>query len=558
MNINRKQTTSLLGALAGSLMLLVGVLALAGQSGPAVHAASLSQGESLTPLVTITQPALNALLTRTPQLVEITYNCGLGTSCLGANQVRAVSLTVNGDTGPYHPASLAFSDTLGGLYTCTWSLNDQDYVSHALRARALNAWGNVGTSPLLTVCVDTLPPHGAAITAPAHIATPTFTVSWSASDGSGAIYYDLQYRRNDQASWTGWLTHSDTTSRTFVAPAQVMEGGRHYTFRMQASDRGRNLSSWVTTTVRAGRYHLYLPLVVHRHPLPWQQGTGSQDVRFRTPSGCGSATWYAGTPGADGVWKSTDNAQTWSQVAGLQPDAYPVVANPANCDEAFVAVWGAGVYRLTGDTSTAINGDLGEPYLYGLTLSGATLYAGTSSQGVYKTSLDDIHWQPANDGMDDLRIRSLHALGTNLYAGSRGCALHISPDGGSTWGVQKVLTTNCDDAQVWSVARVQQTLYAGLGLEKGLYYLDVGLWKRVVSVPARSIYGLAYDENGHLYVSAYEAGIYRCPVDANGRLTSCEPHNLGLTTLDTREIRIHGDLVVVSSDDGVWYRPSLP
>jgi len=554
MNVKHKRTISLPLAFIGSLALLAGVLALAGQGGPVARAAPLNQGAD-SPVVTITQPAPNAILTRTPQLLKIEYACGVGTLCLGTAQVSAVSLTVHGEAGPYYPASLAFSDTLGGLYTYTWPLDDQDYVTHALRARARSQGGDVGASPLVTVHIDTIPPRETTITAPTYTENPTFTVSWSASDGSGLVRYDLQYRRDDLLSWTTWLTHSDVASHTFT----VAEKGHRYTFRMQAADRGDNLSDWVTATTRAGPFALYLPVIVRNYPPPWQQGIGSQGIRFRTPSGCGGAVWYAGTSGQDGVWKSTDSAQTWTKIADLQPDAYPVVANPTHCNQAFAAVWGSGVYELAGASApTAINNNLGEHHLYGLALTGTTLYAGASSQGIYTTSVNNVNWQAANDGIDDLRIRSLHTVGANLYAGGRDCAIYVSPDGGALWGVHKVLTTDCDDAQVWSVAEAQGALFAGLGLEKGLYYLDGALWRQVTAIPARTVFGLAFDDvRGYLYVSAYGAGIYRCRVDA-GKPTHCSAHNLELTNLNTREIRIHDDLAVVSSDDGLWYRPLLP
>jgi hypothetical protein len=122
-----------------------------------------------------------------------------------------------------------------------------------------------------------------------------------------------------------------------------------------------------------------------------------------------------------------------------------------------------------------------------------------------------------------------------------------------------VLTAGCDDAQVWSVAEVKNTLYAGLGLEKGLFYLDGVVWTPVVGLPGGNVYGLAFDApNDYLYASVHGAGVYRCQVDGAGKPATCSPYNLGLTTLDTREIHIHNDLLVVGSDDGVWYRPLLP
>jgi hypothetical protein len=557
MNTNLKRTMHLSFAFIGSLVLLAGVLALAGQVS---HAAPSGQGTVFIPVITITQPAPNTILTHTPQLVTIEYNCGAGTLCLGTNQISAVSVTVNADAGPYYAAAPAFSGTLGGSYTYAWSLGDQDYVVHKLRARARNGWGDVGTSAPITVYVDTIPPRQNVITAPAYTENTSFTISWSASDGSGQVRYNLQYRRDDQPSWTEWLTDSQATSQMFIGSAQMVQEGHYYAFRMRARDRANNQSDWVTATTRVGRYYLYLPFIAHGFPPPWRQGAGSQSIRFRTPSACGSNTWYAGTSNTDGVWKSTDSAQTWHKVADLQPFAYPVVANPANCNDAFVSVWGEGIYRLSGTAGPmTINDDLDELYVYGLALSNATLYAGTFSQGVYKTNINNVNWQPVNNGIRDRHIRSLHVQGTNLYAGGRDCNVYVSPNGGGSWEEQTLLTTDCDDAPVRSVLEVEGTLYAGLGQEKGLYYLDGETWGPVTAIPTGTVNGLAYDDvNGNLYVSVYGAGICRCPVEAGGKVSDCSNHDLALLSLDTWEVRLHNNQLVIGSDDGVWYRTLIP
>jgi hypothetical protein len=49
----------------------------------------------------------------------------------------------------------------------------------------------------------------------------------------------------------------------------------------------------------------------------------------------------------------------------------------------------------------------------------------------------------------------------------------------------------------------------------------------------------------------------KCRVDAS-KPTHCSAHNMGLMTLNTREIYIHDDLAVAGSDDGLWYHPLLP
>lgn len=320
---------------------------------------------------------------------------------------------------------------------------------------------------------------------------------------------------------------------------------------------------------------LYLPLLwrdtptatptATATPSPWARGEGPSSGRFYTPSACSSGssmTWYAGMA-QGGVWRSLDSAQSWAPIALPSTDAFLMVANPADCSQAFVAVWGQGVYQLNDTDPTAINAGLGELYPYGLAVQGNILYVGTNSQGVFETTINDINWQPINNGINDRRIRTLYVApdnNTSFYAGSRGCRLYASQDGGKSWDEHQVLRDNCEDAQVWSVLPVTNTLYAGLGLEKGLYQQKTeGNWSRVEDIPDKTIYGLAHDsQKKALYVSTYGEGVYRCDLNGAGETTGCQAYNEGLGALKMRGIQIHGGLIVAGSDDGIWYRPLLP
>lgn len=225
--------------------------------------------ETYTPVVTITQPIADAILTTTHRTypVHVAYTCG--TTCVGSALLDSVSVTVDGGV-TYHEA---VSEAVLGQYVYTWTLpEDEDFVTHTLIAQARNGWGNVGTSDPVTVYVDTVAPQTALITVPNYTENTTFTVSWSAADGSGVVRYDLQVQRDDQASWTGWVTGSSQTAQVFTVTQQEAEEGHDYTFRMRARDKGHNASDWVEAATRVGRYRLYLPLVVRNYP-PQPEGS---------------------------------------------------------------------------------------------------------------------------------------------------------------------------------------------------------------------------------------------------------------------------------------------
>lgn len=394
-------------------------------------------------------------------------------------------------------------------------------------------------------------------------------ITESATIGGGA-WYSLTI---DGIVWEGEFgpstTPDDVTFQVQVTgiPTTALASGYLITntaMMIDLTGAGTLPSGTAKAAIRIMPMRIFLPLVVHGYPPVWKQGGNTDNVRFHTPSGCGSDAWYAGTPdaGVVGVWKSTDSAQIWTKIdVALSPDPYPVVANPndPNCNQAFVSVWGPGIYHITDDAAEPVNDGLGETYVYALAITGTTLYAGTDSMGIYKTDIDTIAWRDVNIGIDEdrRRIRSLTVIGNRVYAGARACTLYVSYDEGESWpDRQIVLTDGCNDAQIWSIAEVNGVRYAGLGQGKGLYYNSGSGWQKVGAIDGYTVYGLAYDgANGYLYVSTYGSGIYRCRVSETGMVQDCPHYNPGLTTLNMREIKIHDELLVAGSDDGIWYLP---
>ena len=429
-------------------------------------------------------------------------------------------------------------------------------VGYYARLRAVDIFGNIGDwsafSPV--VILDVSAPT-VVVTAPVtHASKEPFSVQWQSEDRHSGIK-DVILSYSGPGTISGTYVFSTSASGLFTLAKSEMDYGT-YTFTVKANNNAGKSNS-VTKNIEVIPVVVYLPLVLKNYPPQWTRGNGTAGVNFHGASYCGNGTnqvWYAGTAQA-GVWKSSDNGANWSKLVDVSPYPYPVIANPntAECNEAFVAVWGQGVNKIVETTVTPVNTGLGDTYLYGLAISGSIFYAGTNSAGVFRTDVNTINWQPANNGIVDMRIRSLNVAGSNIYAGARNCKLYISNNKGNSWVEKTVLASGCNDAQVWSVAQVGSLLFAGLGGNLGLYVSqNSGMsWSRVNSVPANTIYGIAYDDvHEKLYVSAYGAGVYRCSV--SGGTTQCAAYNNGLTAMNTRELTINNGQVVVSTGDGVW------
>lgn len=89
--------------------------------------------------------------------------------------------------------------------------------------------------------IDTTPPT-TQISAPAQVASKTFTVSWSGSDaGSGVKHYEVRYRDNTVASptWQTLYAATTLTSHSFTGL-----DGHKYIFQARATDQLGNVPAW--------------------------------------------------------------------------------------------------------------------------------------------------------------------------------------------------------------------------------------------------------------------------------------------------------------------------
>ncbi|MCX6030937.1 MAG: hypothetical protein NT169_16775 [Chloroflexi bacterium] len=117
-------------------------------------------------------------------------------------------------------------------------------------AQAVDGAGNVGAwSAQKWFQVDATPPTAAMTGLPSVQYTPTFTLAWSGSDGSGGsgiAVFDIEVKES-AGDWTGWLTRVTSTTATFSG-----QDGQAYRFRARAIDSASNVGAWsqeVTTTV---------------------------------------------------------------------------------------------------------------------------------------------------------------------------------------------------------------------------------------------------------------------------------------------------------------------
>src|SRR5882672_8243150 len=88
---------------------------------------------------------------------------------------------------------------------------------------------------------------------------------------------------------------------------------------------------------------------------------------------------------------------------------------------------------------------------------GTNLFAGTSSNSVYRSTDNGVSWTAVNSGLTDTNITSLAVIGTNLFAGtSRG--VFRSTDNGTSW---TAASTGLQDTSIYALAVIDTNLFAG-------------------------------------------------------------------------------------------------
>ena len=71
--------------------------------------------------------------------------------------------------------------------------------------------------------------------------------------------------------------------------------------------------------------------------------------------------------------------------------------------------------------------------IIGFAVSGANIYVGTVTNGVYLSTNNGTSWTSIGSGINNTNIRSMAANGTDIYAGTFGGGMFLSTNNGQNW-----------------------------------------------------------------------------------------------------------------------------
>jgi len=97
-------------------------------------------------------------------------------------------------------------------------------------------------------------------------------------------------------------------------------------------------------------------------------------------------------------------------------------------------------------------------YIRTIAVSGSNVYAGTSGDGMFRSTNNGVSWLAANSGLVGLEFPAFAISGTNLYAGSEGEGVFLSVNNGASWSALAPLTNQF----VFALAVSGSDLYAGV------------------------------------------------------------------------------------------------
>ena len=213
----------------------------------------------------------------------------------GGPGITKIQYRVNSPADPtWH--NLARIDTAHAEFTVTAPTDHSNDGAHAYRYRAIDAAGNVSTTGVCTVNIDTTGPKITA-NAPSGWKKTAVTVTLKATDSLSGVA-KRQYRLASSGTWL------DTTANQFVVDAPAdhsADGANNYQYR--ALDSAGNVSATGACTVNIDTT---TPAVSDNAPAGWNatavvvtinavdSGSGVGKIQYRL-SGPATPTWIDAT-----------------------------------------------------------------------------------------------------------------------------------------------------------------------------------------------------------------------------------------------------------------------
>lgn len=146
----------------------------------------------------------------------------------------------------------------------------------------------------------------------------------------------------------------------------------------------------------------------------------------------GSSIFAGYFTGSTNSYRSTNNGTNWSTM--VMPSMYArdfIVKG----QYLFASCWGGTVQRSTnnGANWVQMSSGISGGGLWHMMVAGSYLFVTAQSGGVFRTSNDGANWTQAINGLTNPVVYSLCSSGSRIYAGTDGSGIFVSTNNGDSW-----------------------------------------------------------------------------------------------------------------------------
>ncbi len=142
---------------------------------------------------------------------------------------------------------------------------------------------------------------------------------------------------------------------------------------------------------------------------------------------------YLFAGGDGGVYRSTDNGNSWKMLPGSPAGAVAFAVSGSNLFAGF-----DGVYLSTDSGTTwSYSGLMGYQNVTAFAVIGTTIFAGTDDSGVFRSTNNGTNWVAVNSGLQkdywgDIGARTFAVIGKNIFVDAVG-GIFLSTNNGESW-----------------------------------------------------------------------------------------------------------------------------
>ncbi|OGS36050.1 MAG: hypothetical protein A2293_05950 [Elusimicrobia bacterium RIFOXYB2_FULL_49_7] len=223
-----------------------------------------------------------------------------------------------------------------------------------------------------------------------------------------------------------------------------------------------------------------------------------------------NANLYAGTYGK-GVYLSKDNGTTWLSANNGLPSNATVTVLSVMASHLIAGTYAKGIYTSADEGGTWTASSTGLPVnqtINAITISGTTVFIGVES-GIYRSSDDGATWSAACTGLPgNVIVNGLTALGSTIYAGTNGGGVYYSNDDGNNWtALNSGLSSS---ASILSMSAMTADVF--IGLVGAVYHNNGTSWSAVNSGLSSSYSVLSMTATGGYLFIGTNSGVWRSPL----------------------------------------------